>query len=78
MKPTMIITNSPEFGELNLGPVGKSRKRRAKKTTNRYEDKAGKVRFNGNKTLKTSQTLCLRTGKIPKGLQLKPQDLWNL
>jgi hypothetical protein len=28
--------------------------------------------------LKTSQTLCLRTGKIPKGLQLKPQDLWNL
>ena len=57
MKPTMIITNQEALGALDLGPVPKSRKRRAKQTTKRYVDGKGRVRFVGTKSLKTSQSL---------------------
>ena len=72
MKPTQLITNHSVFGKLDLGPVAKSKKRRAKGTTTRYRDSSGKPRFSGNKTLKTSQKLCSNVCQVPKLVSFSP------
>ena len=59
MKPTMIITNNEVFGKLDKGPVPRGLKRRAKTTTRRYEDAAGRTRYSGTPSLKRSQKLGL-------------------
>ena len=64
MKPTMIISNTSFFGELDKGPVSKQRKRRAKTTTKRYQDKGGRVRFCGTPALKSSQRLVYNTSML--------------
>lgn len=59
MKPTMVLGNNPAFGALDLGPVPRGRKKRAKTTTRRYKDKNGKMRYCGTSSLKQSQKLAL-------------------
>lgn len=59
MKPTMVITNNRAFQALDLGPVPRGKRRRAKTTTKRYVDGQGKARFVGTSSLKKSQTLVL-------------------
>ena len=57
MKPTMVVTNNPAFGALDMGPVPSGLKRRSIRTTRRYQDGNGKARYVGTKSLKKSQKL---------------------
>ncbi len=55
MKPTMVITNKQELSALDVGPVPKKRRMRAKSITRKYRDARGKQRFCGTPSLKRSQ-----------------------
>lgn len=57
MKPTMVITNNGTFRDLDLGPVPRGKRRRAKTTTRRYIDSEGQPRYVGTSSLKESQSL---------------------
>ena len=59
MKPTMVVTNNGTFKDLDLGPVPRGKRRRAKTTTRRYTDSNGQLRYVGTSSLKESQSLAL-------------------
>lgn len=56
-KRTWIWSNRRAIACLDLGPMSQSEKKGAQRTTDRYRDRHGKVRFKGNRNLKRSQYL---------------------
>lgn len=57
MKPSIVITNQKVLALLDVGPVPKGLKKRAKPVTRKYIDGQGKPRYVGTSHLKKSQTL---------------------
>ena len=64
MKPTMVITNNKAFWALDVGKLSRKKRKGARPTTKRYQDKSGKARFCGTKRLKESQILVSKTNQL--------------
>lgn len=56
-KRTWVWSSSNRIHELDLGPLTTDEKNKSKTLTTRYRDSKGKVKFQGNSSLKRSQRL---------------------